>query len=102
MEVLALLQNMQRQDIVRPSNSTWASLIVLVRKQNGKLRFCVDYRKLNGVTKKDAYPMSCVDDALYTLSGCQWFTTLDLISGYWQVQLHPDDREKSTFTTVWT
>ena len=59
----------------------------------------VDYRKLNGVTRKDAYPLPRVDDALDTLSGCQWFTTLDLISGYWQVQLNSDDREKSAFTT---
>ena len=98
-EVRTLLQNMQKRDIIRPSNSPWASPIVLVRKQNGTLRFCVDYRKLNGVTRKDAYPLPRVDDALDTLSGCQWFTTLDLISGYWQVQLNPEDREKSAFTT---
>ena len=91
---------MQKRDIIRPSNSPWASPIVLVQKQNGKLHFCVDYRKLNRVTRKDAYPLPHVDDALNTLSGCQWFTILDLISGYWQVELHPDDKEKSAFTTV--
>ena len=98
-EVRELLQKMQDRGIIRPSSSPWASPIVLVRKSNGSLRFCVDYRKINKVTRKDAYPLPRIDDALDTLSGCRWFTTLDLISGYWQVQLHPDDREKSAFTT---
>ena len=59
----------------------------------------MDYRKLNNVTRKDAYPLPCVDDTLDTLAGSCWFTTLDLISGYWQVPLHTEDREKSAFTT---
>ena len=73
--------------------------VVLVRKKSGELRLCVDYRKLNNVTRKDTYPLPRVDDTLDTLAGSCWFTTLDLISGYWQVPLHTEDQEKFAFTT---
>ena len=94
-----LLQDMLRKGTIRPSKSPWSSPIVLVQKKNGSLRFCVDYRKLNAVTRKDAYPLPRVDDTLDTLAGAQWFTTLDLISGYWQVEVKEDDREKTAFST---
>jgi hypothetical protein len=70
-----------------------------VEKKNSKKRLCVDYRKLNSVTKRDLYPLPRIDDMLETLSGCQWFSSLDLASGFWQVELSPQDREKSTFIT---
>ncbi|GFW01317.1 retrovirus-related Pol polyprotein from transposon 412 [Trichonephila clavipes] len=93
-EVGTLLRGMQENDIIEPSSSPWASPIVLVRKKDGSTRFCVDYRKLNDVTKKDSYPLPRIDDTLDTLSGHKWFSTLDLKSGYWQVEIHPEDREK--------
>ncbi|GFW62057.1 retrovirus-related Pol polyprotein from transposon 412 [Trichonephila clavipes] len=98
-EVGTLLREMQENDIIEPSSSPWASPIVLVRKKDGSRRFCVDYRKLNDVTKKDSYPLPRIDDTLDTLSGHKWFSTLDLKSGYWQVEIHPEDREKTAFTS---
>ncbi|GFW36446.1 retrovirus-related Pol polyprotein from transposon 297 [Trichonephila clavipes] len=83
----------------RTVSSPWASPIVLVRKKDGSTRFCVDYRKLNDVTKKDSYPLPRIDDTLINLSGHKWFSTLDLKSGYWQVEIHPEDREKTAFTS---
>ena len=70
-----------------------------VGKKNGLSRFCVDYRKVNAVTQKDAYPLPRVDETLDTLSGSRWFMTLDLISGYWQVEVNPEDAEKTAFCT---
>ena len=98
-ETRKLLQDMLRNDTIQPSSSPWASPIVLVQKKDGSFRFCVDYRKLNAVTRKDAYPLPRIDDTLDTLSGAHWFTTLDLISGYWQVEVDPADREKTAFCT---
>jgi len=69
-----------------------ASPIAIARKKDSSPRFCVDYRKLNAVTNKDAYPLPSIDDTLDTLSGSQWFSTLDLLSGYWQVEVAEGDR----------
>ena len=68
-------------------------------KKNGKKRFCVDYRKLNTITKKDSYPLPRIDELLDSLAGATYFSTLDLMSGYWQVMMHPADREKTAFIT---
>ena len=77
-----LVQNMLIVGIIEASSSAWSSLVVLVVKKDGDggLHFCVDYRRLNNVTKKD--PLPCIDDTLDTLSGAQWFSTLDLKIGY--------------------
>ena len=98
-EVGKMLEEMQQQGVIEPSNSPWASPVVLVRKKDGSLRFCIDYRKLNKVTRKDSYPLPRVDDLLDSLSDAQWFSTLDLRSGYWQVEIDPGDREKTAFST---
>ena len=96
--VTKLLQEMRDKAIIQPSSSPWASPVVLVRKKDGTIRFCVDYRKVNAITRKDAYPLPRIDDTLDTLAGSQWFTTLDLISGYWQVEVDPVDRPKTAFS----
>ena len=90
---------MLEQGLIEPSTSPWASPIVLAKKKNGSWRFCVDYRKLNDVTRKDSYPLPRIDDTLDRLAGMQWFSTLDLKSGYWQVEMEPQDKEKTAFTT---
>ncbi|GFV74732.1 hypothetical protein TNCV_1039701 [Trichonephila clavipes] len=90
---------MKNNDVIEPSSSPWASPIVLIRKKDGSTRFCADYRRLNNVTKKDSYPLPRIDNTLDTLAGNIWFSTLDLKSGYWQVELHPDDKEKTAFST---
>ena len=94
-----LLDEMKNKNIVSPSSSPWASPIVLVPKKDGSIRLCVDYRKVNEVTRKDTYPIPRIDDTLDTLAGSRWFSTLDLKSGYWQVEVHKDDREKTAFCT---
>lgn len=91
--------DMLKWGIIEPSNSPWAAGVVLVRKKDNTLRFCVDYRSLNSVTIKDAYPLPKIDETLDTLSGASWFSTLDLRSGYWQVGLEPEDKQKSAFIT---
>ena len=94
-----MVDEMQKQSIVQPSRSPWASPVVLVPKKDGGLRFCVDFRCLNSITRKDVYPLPRVDDIFDTLDGACYFTSLDLASGYWQVELDEDAREKSAFTT---
>ncbi|GBL63149.1 Retrovirus-related Pol polyprotein from transposon 297, partial [Araneus ventricosus] len=94
-----LVQEMVDNGIIEESSGPWASPIVLVKKKDGSTRFCVDYRKLNEITKKDSYPLPRIDDTLDALNGSQWFTTLDLKSGYWQVEVRTEDREKTAFTT---
>ncbi|KAL5004187.1 hypothetical protein ScPMuIL_017643, partial [Solemya velum] len=101
-EVDKQVESMLEQGIVSPSLSPWASPIVLVEKKHDthkSYRFCVDYRKLNKVTKVDAYPLPRIDDTIDVLSGSQYFSTLDLASGFWQMGLSEKAKEKTAFTT---
>ena len=93
------VEDMEKEGVIEPSDSPWTSPIVLVKKKDGSTRVCVDYRRPNSVTRKDSYPLPCIDDTLEALSGATWFSTLDLRSGYWQVEVHPTDREKTAFST---
>ena len=81
------LQEMVEVGAIRRSFSPWASAVVLVRKKDGGLRFCIDLRKLNNINIKDGYALPRIDDTLDCLHGAKWFSTLDLKSGYWQVEL---------------
>ncbi len=85
--------------IIEPCQSSWASPVVSVTKKEGSTRFCVDYHKVNEVTHKDAYPLPRIDDTLDALRGSQYFSTLDLYSGYWQVKIDPADIDKTAFVT---
>ena len=84
---------------IEPSDSPWSAPVVLVTKKDSRTRFCVDYRRLNLATVKDAYPLPRIDDTLDMLAGKRWFSTLDLASGYWQVSLSPEARCKTVFAT---
>ena len=99
-QVKDLLADMLDHGVIEPSSSPWASPVVLVRKKDGLMRFCVDYHRLNEVTRKDAYPLPRIDMTLDFLHGSQWFSMLDLASGYWQVEMEESDREKTAFCTT--
>ncbi|KRZ56600.1 Transposon Ty3-I Gag-Pol polyprotein [Trichinella nativa] len=83
----------------KPSTSPWTAPVVLVKKKDGNVRFCVDFQKLNLVRKKDSYPPRRIDQTIDTLARAEWFSTLDLTSGYWQVPVSKEDREKTAFCT---
>jgi len=84
--------------VIEPSCSPWTSNIVLVSKKDGSLRFCIEYRKLNSVTRRDAYPLPRIDSCLDALSGAQFFSAFDLRSSYHQVPMDMKDADKTTFS----
>ncbi|ETV95586.1 hypothetical protein H310_11021 [Aphanomyces invadans] len=84
--------------LIRKSTSPWASPVLMIRKPDGSIRFCIDYRKLNDVTAKDCYPMHRVDDLLDFLGKAKYFSTMDVASGYWNVRMAEDSIEKTAFT----
>ena len=98
-EEKAHLEKMLKAGVIKPSISEWASAPVLVRKRDGTVRWCVDYRALNSVTTKDVFPLPLVEDCIDTLAGNQWFSKLDANSAYWQVRVNEQDRKKTAFIT---
>ena len=84
-------------DKIRESWSAWASPVTLAGKKSGKYRFCIDYRKLNAVTKPDAYPLPRIDELLEKYETAKWFTSLDLSAGYHQIEMEEQDKEKTAF-----
>ena len=97
-EVKAHIQEMLNLGAIRPSNSPWASAILLVRKKDGRLRFCIDLRRLNNRTIKDAYSLPKIESILDSLIGAQIFSTLDLKVGYWQVEMAEECKAYTAFT----
>ena len=98
-EVARQLDLMQAAEVIQPSTSPLASPVVMACKKDGTHRFCIDYRQLNTVTKADTYPLPRIDDLLDQLGQCQFFLTLDLASGYWQIRVSPASRENTAFVT---
>ena len=93
----AEIDTMLSEGVIEPSSSAWASPITLQPKKDGSTRFCIDYRKLNAITKKDAHPLTNIQDVFDTLAGATVFSTLDLKSGYWQVTVDKNSIEKTAF-----
>src|SRR5256885_16523348 len=93
------IEEMLKKGIIRRSKSSWASSIVFVQKKGGEMWFCVDYRKLNKITKKDNHLLPRIDEMLDKFEGSQWFSSIDLASAYWQVEMDEKDIEKMAFIT---
>jgi Reverse transcriptase (RNA-dependent DNA polymerase) len=90
---------MLEQQAIEPATGEWASPIVLVPKPDVPLIFCVDYHRLNSITVSDTYPLPRMDECIYSLGDALIFTTLDCNSGYWQIPVHPEDPDTSTFSS---
>ena len=93
------VEQMLRAGVIEPSSSPWSSNVVLAKKSDGSLRFCVDYRRLNDLTYKDSFPLPRIDTCLDALGGSMYFSTMDLRSGFWQVSIDPRDADKTAFVT---
>ena len=96
-EVRGHLTEMIEAGTIRPSSSPYSSNVVIARKKDGTIRFCIDFRKLNNKTVKDAYAIPRVENTLHLLAGAKYFTKLDLRSGYWQVEINEKDKHKTAF-----
>nr|KAG5685189.1 hypothetical protein BaRGS_019900 [Batillaria attramentaria] len=97
-EVRSHLQQLLASGIIRPSHSPWASNVVLARKKDGSLRMCIDFRQLNNRTVKDSYALPRVEEILDCLAGSQYFTVLDMKSGYYQVEIEEHHKQRTAFT----
>ena len=93
------IKQMLDEKVIRHSNSPWSIPIALVYKKSGERRFCVDYRKLNQITRNDAHPLARISDLLDSVKDAKYFSTLDLRSGYWQIPVEPEDCQKTAFAT---
>ena len=98
-EIESQLKKMLAQGVIRPSTSSFASPVLLVRKKDGTWRFCIDYRHLNAITVKHKHPMPVVDELLDELAGSKWFTKLDFRSGYHQICMAAGEEYKTAFRT---
>jgi hypothetical protein len=94
-----LITDMLKKKLIEPSRSPWSSPIVLVRKKDGSIRFCCDYRRLNSLTIKDVYALPRIDDALASLNGNKFFSGLDCFQAYWQMPMDEESKAKTAFIT---
>jgi transposase InsO family protein len=97
-EVKQHLREMEDIGVIEESNSPYSSNIVLIRKKDGSLRFCIDYRRLNKITVKDAFALPRIDEILEVMRGASWFSTLDLRSGFWQMEVEEEHKNRTAFT----
>ena len=97
-EVCAHLKMMLDAGVIRPSNSPWCNAVVLVRKKDGSLRFCINFRRLNSLTVKDSHPLPHICETLESLAGMAYYTTIDMNSGFWQVPIDEESKQYTAFT----
>ena len=97
-EVQQHIQEMLDGGVIRPSQSPWCNAVVLVRKKDGSLHFCIDFCCLNAKTKKDAYPLPWMQETMESMVGARHFSCMDLKSGFWQVKMSEKARQYITFT----
>ena len=97
-EVWEHIQEMLDGGMICSSQSPWYNAVVLVRKKDGGLQFCIDFRRLNSQTKKDAYPLPRMQETMESMVGAPFFSTMDLKSGFWQVKMAKDSQQYTTFT----
>ena len=97
-EVRQDIQEMLDGGAIRLSQTPWCNAVVLVRKKDGLLRFCIDFRRLNARTKKDAYPLPRMQETMESMVGAQHFSCMDLKSGFWQIKMDEESRQYTTFT----
>ena len=100
LEIERQCEELRQLNIIDYSRYPWSSPVVPVKKKDGTLRLCVDYRQLNKVTKADRFPIPNMSDLVFNLGGRQWFSTLDLVKGYYQVPLDPASAEYTAFSTA--
>jgi hypothetical protein len=98
-KVDTLVQQLLQQKIIQPSESPWNAPIVVVAKKNGDIRMCIDYRRLNAVTRRPIFPIPDAQQICDTLHGNEYFSTIDLSQGYYQIPVAEADREKTAFST---
>jgi len=94
-----IIDEMLSAGVIEPSLSEWASPVCLVKKPDGSYRFCIDYRRVNAVSRKDGFPIPDITEAIDSLRGSRWFATIDLLSGYWQLGMTDRAKERSAFCT---
>ncbi|GKF95653.1 putative reverse transcriptase domain-containing protein, partial [Tanacetum coccineum] len=98
-ELSGQLKELQDKGFIRPSSSPWGAPILFVNKKDGSFRMCIDFRELNKLTVKNRYPLPRIDDLFDQLQGSQFFSNIDLRSGYHQLRVHEDDIPKTAFRT---
>ena len=97
-EVREHIQEMLDRGAICPSQSPWCNAVVLVHKKDGGLQFCIDFHRLNSRTKKDAYPLPRMQETMESMVGTQFFSTMDLKLGFWQVKMAKDSQQYTAFT----
>ncbi|KAJ0809969.1 putative nucleotidyltransferase, Ribonuclease H [Helianthus annuus] len=98
-ELMVQLQELLDKGFIRPSVSPWGAPVLFVKKKDGSMRMCIDYRELNKLTVKNRYPLPRIDDLFDQLQGASWFSKIDLRSGYHQVRVREEDVPKTAFRT---